>query len=69
MKEEIEQFRSKEELIEYIVETDKIIGSNTEEDDPKPFHELGTANREQLENYLQVRVAYLKLLIDGDAIH
>jgi hypothetical protein len=58
MKEEIEQFGSKEELIDYIVETDKIIGSYTEEDDPKTLHELGSANREQLENYFQVRVAY-----------
>ena len=69
MKEVIEQLATVEELVEYIVATDELIGAYVEEDDPKPLNELGAADRDQLENYLFIRLEYLKLLIDQDTIH
>ena len=69
MKEVIEQLATVEELVEYIVATDELIGAYVEEDDPKPLHELNTADRNQLENHLYMRLEYLRLLIDEDTIH
>ncbi len=69
IKDVIEQLETIEELIDYILETDKVIAGFVEEDDPKSIEELNAGTREQLVNYLTMRVAYLKMLIDGDTIH
>lgn len=56
-------------LIEYIFETDKVIGGFVEEDSPKSLEELQEGNREQLVNYLTMRVEYMKLFIDNPTVH
>lgn len=55
--------------IGYIFETDKVIGGFVEEDTPKFLEELHEGTRQQLVNYLTMRIEYIKLLIEGDMIH
>ena len=69
MKDIIEQLQTNEELIDYILESDKIIGGFVEEDSPKTLVELQEGTREQLVNYLTMRVEYMKLLIDNPTVH
>jgi hypothetical protein len=64
LKDVIKQLQTKKEIIQYIVETDRIIGKLIKNDNPKPLHELYIADRDQLENYLYMRCEFLKLLID-----
>ena len=57
------------DIIDSIIEHDKIIQAHVEEDQPKNIDELNTLSVKELSEWSELRLTYLKHLIDKDTVN
>jgi len=63
------EIETKSEMIDAILEHDKLIQSYVEEDLPKDFDVLNKFTKTELSNWLDLRLTYLCHLVEKDQIN